>query len=70
MYVCLCHAVTDAHIQLEVSRGARRMCDLRRRLSLCSQCGKCGQHARQVLQAATAELVEEQTNPLPVAAPA
>ena len=55
MYVCICHAVTDSQIHLEVSRGARKMCDLKQRLGLCSQCGKCGQHARQVLEEATAK---------------
>lgn len=55
MYVCICHAVTDSQIQQEVSRGARRMCDLKQRLGLCSQCGKCGQYAKQVLEEATAQ---------------
>lgn len=54
MYVCVCHAVTDAQIHQEVSRGARRLCDLKQSLGLCSQCGKCGQHARKVLEEAKA----------------
>lgn len=55
MYVCICQAVTDTQIREVVSRGARRMCELRQQLGLCSQCGKCGQHAKQVLDEATAQ---------------
>jgi len=55
VYICVCHAVTDSQIEQAVSAGARKMCDLKQSLGLCSQCGKCGQHARRVLEAATAK---------------
>lgn len=70
MYVCVCKAVTDSQIKQEVSRGARRMCDLKQRLGLCSQCGKCGQHAKQVLEAARSQTLEVANNVLDAASPA
>jgi bacterioferritin-associated ferredoxin len=71
MYVCVCHAITDSQIKVEISRGARRLCDLKQRLGLCSQCGKCGQHARQLLEAERAQLDEgDDSQALSVAVPA
>lgn len=70
MYVCVCKAVTDSQIHQEVSKGARRMCDLKQRLGLCSQCGKCGQHAKRVLDEANAQYSTCDTQVVTVAAPA
>jgi len=50
MYICLCHAVTDRHIQEAVSQGARELKDLRLTLRVSATCGKCASCARQCLQ--------------------
>jgi bacterioferritin-associated ferredoxin len=51
MYVCVCQAVTDRQIDAAIDNGARTMRDLRQELGVCSCCGKCGPHARAMLQA-------------------
>lgn len=53
MYVCLCKAVTDRQIRECVGEGARSMRDLRQRLGVASQCGKCAGCARELLQEST-----------------
>ena len=55
MYICLCHGVTDRHIRQAVAEGAHTMARARRQTGLCSQCGRCGEAAREVFEAACAE---------------
>lgn len=50
MYVCLCNAVTDHQIRECVNDGACSMRDLRQRLGVASQCGKCAGCAHQLLR--------------------
>lgn len=54
MYVCICQQVTDRDIHQAVAQGACRMRDLRERLGVSSQCGKCAGCAKAVLQEARA----------------
>lgn len=55
MYVCLCHAVSDKDIRKAVEAGACSMRDLRNELQVATQCGRCGQCARNCLNDALAE---------------
>lgn len=50
MYVCLCKAVTDRQIRESVSGGAATYADIRRELGVATQCGKCGQLAKSIIQ--------------------
>ncbi len=50
MYVCLCRNVTEQQIRQAVNQGACTMRDLCTQTGACSRCGKCGPHAREVLQ--------------------
>ncbi len=50
MYVCLCHAVTDTQIKEAVSRGDISLADVKKRLGVGSQCGKCTKMASQIIQ--------------------
>lgn len=50
MYVCLCKAVTDRQIREAVCEGACSMRELRLRLGVASECGKCAQCANSVLK--------------------
>lgn len=50
MYVCICHAVTDRDIRACIEDGANSMHDLRKRLCVGTQCGKCARHAREILK--------------------
>lgn len=52
MYVCLCRGITDRDIRRAVDCGASSMRDLRQDLGICSDCGKCGVCANQVLREA------------------
>ena len=49
MYICICRAVTDRDIRAALDKGACTMRELRQRLGVCSDCGKCGPHARKLL---------------------
>jgi bacterioferritin-associated ferredoxin len=49
MYVCLCHGVTDSQIREAVCQGAGSMRKLREELGVASNCGRCAQYAKQVL---------------------
>lgn len=50
MYICICQGVTDNDIRREVSEGACSMRELRLRLGVASQCGKCAQCANDILR--------------------
>ena len=48
MYVCICRKVTDHEI-LDVCReGASSLSELREKLGVASDCGKCGKLARTI----------------------
>ena len=48
MYICLCNGITDTQIRAAVADGQTSFPMLRRELGLASQCGKCGEMARDV----------------------
>lgn len=49
MYVCICNGVTDTQIEAAVDNGAETMRDLSNDLNIGSQCGKCCQCAKRVM---------------------
>lgn len=49
MYVCICRQITDTQIREVCSAGSSRIADLRDQLGLASECGKCGKHAKSIL---------------------
>jgi len=49
MYVCMCHGVTDKQIRQAVCDGAASMRELRQELGVASDCGRCAQFAKQLL---------------------
>ena len=52
MYVCLCKAVTDRQIKESIAGGACTYADVRRQLGVATQCGKCGQLAKSIVETA------------------
>lgn len=50
MYICLCKAITDSQIRKAVGEGACSMRELRQRLGVASQCGRCSQCAQSLLR--------------------
>lgn len=57
MYVCLCHNVTDTKIRhLVRTEGVTSMRELREQLGVATQCGKCAQCAKHVLNEALADM--------------
>ncbi|NKF49490.1 (2Fe-2S)-binding protein [Shewanella sp. WXL01] len=50
MYVCLCHAITDNQIKEAVSQGDMTLADVKKRLGVANQCGKCARMANQIIQ--------------------
>jgi bacterioferritin-associated ferredoxin len=53
MYICLCHGVTDREIRFCIQDGAGSMRELRRKLKVGTQCGKCACHVRAILEEET-----------------
>ncbi|MEK7258410.1 MAG: (2Fe-2S)-binding protein [Pseudomonadota bacterium] len=49
MYVCICRQITDSQIREVCREGASRMADLRDKLGVATDCGKCGKHARSIV---------------------
>ena len=52
MYICICHAVTDADIRQAVDGGAANFRDLSNVTDCGTQCGCCVVQARNVLNKA------------------
>jgi bacterioferritin-associated ferredoxin len=52
MYVCLCKGITDTQIRAAVEDGASSIRDVRNRLGVASQCGKCGILAQEIVREA------------------
>jgi bacterioferritin-associated ferredoxin len=50
MYVCLCHAITDTQIKQAVGQGDSSLADVRKRLGVADQCGKCAKMATKIIQ--------------------
>ena len=50
MYICLCHAITDTQIKEAVSQGDMSLADVKKRLGVADQCGKCAKMATQIIQ--------------------
>ena len=50
MYVCVCRAVTDSQIREAIYDGACSMRELRQRLGVASECGRCSQCALGILR--------------------
>jgi bacterioferritin-associated ferredoxin len=55
MYVCICKAVTDSAIRTAVSEGASSLRELSLRTGCSTQCGRCVNTAREILDAALAD---------------
>ena len=53
MYVCLCKAVTDRQIKESVNGGAcSSFAEVRKQLGVATQCGKCCQMAKSIVETA------------------
>ncbi|MCB1670452.1 MAG: (2Fe-2S)-binding protein [Gammaproteobacteria bacterium] len=49
MYVCICRQITDQQIRDVCRDGGVKLADVRARLGVASECGKCGQYARTII---------------------
>lgn len=52
MYVCVCNAVTERHIGQAVREGATTLRELRTKLGVASECGRCASCALDCLRSA------------------
>lgn len=50
MYICICSAVTESAIRRAVREGARSVYDLTARTGCSTQCGRCADLARELLE--------------------
>lgn len=60
MYVCVCRAVTEKHIETAVKAGARHLRDLRSELGIIEDCGRCARCAKQCMD----QVIEQDAAPL------
>lgn len=51
MYVCVCKAVTERQVKQAASEGAGSLRDLRDRLGVAEECGRCAKCALECLRA-------------------
>ncbi len=58
MYVCLCHGVTDTQIENAIDDGATTMKLLSTELNVGTQCGKCCQTTKKVLNNRLMQIAE------------
>ncbi|MBS3797824.1 MULTISPECIES: (2Fe-2S)-binding protein [unclassified Pseudoalteromonas] len=58
MYICLCHGVSDKKIEQAIDQGARSMRDLSSELKVGSQCGKCCNCAKKILNQKLIDIVD------------
>ncbi len=49
MFVCICHAVSDHEIRASVALGAAGLEDVAHALGVGTSCGRCRDHAQQVI---------------------
>jgi len=49
MYICICHGVTDTQIEATIDKGSTTMKQLCSKLKVGSQCGKCCQCTKRIL---------------------
>lgn len=59
MYVCLCKNITCGQIRSAACKGACTVRDLKEQLGVASQCGKCAQSARGILEESLQQGSEE-----------
>jgi bacterioferritin-associated ferredoxin len=50
MYVCICRQVTDNQIRDLCREGANNLTDIRAKLGVASECGKCGKLASAIVK--------------------
>jgi len=50
MYVCICRQVTDSQIRDLCREGASDLTEVRAKLGVASECGKCGKLARSIVR--------------------
>lgn len=50
MYVCICRQITDNQIKDMCRDGVSSMSDLRSRLGVASECGKCSKLAQSIVK--------------------
>ncbi len=49
MYVCICRQITDNQIRDLCRDGFNDLAEIRARLGVASECGKCTRHARSIV---------------------
>ena len=53
MFVCICNGITEQDIENAVGQGAGSMQQLREKLDVANQCGRCTQFVKSTLENAS-----------------
>lgn len=49
MYICVCNAISERHVQEAVAQGAKDLGDLQAQLGIAACCGQCAETATDYL---------------------
>ncbi|MER2491393.1 bacterioferritin-associated ferredoxin [Catenovulum sediminis] len=50
MYICLCNGITEKDIQKAAQEGCTSLVELRKKMDIANECGKCRKQAINVLR--------------------
>jgi len=50
MYVCLCRGITERQVQKAINDGCSDYADVRKKLQIGTQCGKCAYFVKQIVK--------------------
>ncbi len=49
MYICVCNAISERHVQEAIAQGAKDLSDLQAQLGVATCCGQCAETATDYL---------------------
>jgi len=67
VYICICNAVKESHVQDAVAQDVHCFKQLSKSLGLCTDCGKCGRKAKDIFDEALIKKgVEPRSKVIPI----
>lgn len=67
MYVCICKALTERDVRSAVAEGCNSVRELKHKLGLGSECGRCASCAHGMLQSVRGAMVANEASQLATA---
>jgi bacterioferritin-associated ferredoxin len=61
MFICICNAIRDKHVESALADGASSVCDAFRKMGCAPVCGKCVPEMRELVQGRAASVTQCQS---------